>query len=285
MKHIVTLIFLLAFIGANSQDESNRNLRFVQHLIGREEYSDALYYISTHLNDQYPMPFRDSLNYLKGWSHYSLKELKLSAEAFCQVSSDSPYFLKSRFFAAYDYSYIGLTAFSNRILTDLNADKKIEALRNFELAGNSLLNRDLDNFHSYFKKIETFEQFSFDLEKGKFIDYAAEIGTHRNKSMIVGGLMSAIIPGSGKIYAGKTGEGISSLLIVGAAGATAWENYHKLGLKNAKTILFGSLFAVLYIGNIYGTVFTVKLVNEEFNHEMDNKILFNMHIPLRNFFN
>jgi hypothetical protein len=285
MKYIVTLILLFVFIGAKSQDEASLNLRFVQHLIGREEYSDAIYFISTHLNGEYPMPFRDSLNYLKGWSHYSLKELEPSAEAFCQISSASPFFLKSRFFAAYNYSHIGMNAVSDRILADLPSEKSTEPLRNFELAGNSLLKRDLAGFRSYFEKLESQQQFSFETEMGKFKDYAADIGEHKNKSMVVGGLMSAIIPGSGKIYAGKTGEGISSLLIVGAAGATAWENYHKLGLKNAKTILFGSLFAVLYIGNIYGTVFTVKLVNEEFSHEMDTKILFNMHIPLRNFFN
>ena len=148
-----------------------------------------------------------------------------------------------------------------------------------------MLKRDIHQFETYYQKLEESSNFAFSLEKQKLSDYRFEIKKYKNKSPLVAGILSAFIPGSGKIYAGKTGEGIASFIIVGAAGFTALENYSKLGAKHAKTIIFSSLFSVLYIGNIYGSVFTVKLVNEEFNHEMDHKILFSMHIPLRNIFN
>lgn len=285
MRLALFIILSVVFASATAQDTISRELKFVRHLIDREEYSDAIYYITTRLNAEYPMPVRDSLNFYKGWGYYSIKKLNLSANALSEVSSNSPFFFKSRFFAAYNYSHLGIIPVSERLITDLKMPINFEPLRNFELAGNSLLKRDLKGFDTLFRKIETNSQFSFDLEKNKLKDFASEISLHKNKSMFIGGLMSALLPGAGKVYAGKTGEGISTFIIVGAAGLTAWENYHKLGIDHAKTILFGSLFAVLYIGNIYGAVFTVKLVNEEFNHEMDNKILFNMHIPLRIFFN
>jgi hypothetical protein len=285
MRNSIIIFLFFSTIPVLAQEPISHELEFIQHLVNQEEYGDAIYYINSRFNQEYPMPIRDSLNYFKGWSYYSIKELEQSAFSLLQVSNNSSYFLKSRFFAAYNYSYLGIISVTDQILKNLDVPENLKTLKSFELSGNSLLKRDLPEFNSYFKKIETSGEFSFNLEKEKFLKYSLEIENHKNKSMVVGGLMSAIIPGSGKIYAWKTGEGISSFIIVAASGVTAYENYHKLGIKHAKTILFGSLFVVLYIGNIYGTVFSVKLANEEFNHEMDNKILFNMHIPLRNIFN
>ncbi|NQU86846.1 MAG: hypothetical protein HQ541_13910 [Mariniphaga sp.] len=285
MKLIIAILLAFISINISAQYSLSQELKFIQHLINQEEYEDAIYYINSHFDNEYSLPISDSLHYFKGWSQYSVKNLNLSASSLLQVSSNSTFFVKSRFFAAYNYSHLGQIKFSDYILQRLNTNRYLTNLKNFELTGNALLARDTKKFKNYFKSIESSSDFSFNVEKEKLNSYDFEIDNHRNKSMFVGGLMSAIIPGAGKIYAGKTGEGISTFLIVAATGATAYENHRKLGLKHAKTILFGSLFAVLYIGNIYGTVFTVKLANEEFNHEMDNKILFNMHIPLRNLFN
>jgi len=96
---------------------------------------------------------------------------------------------------------------------------------------------------------------------------------------------SAIIPGSGKIYAGRLGDGLSSFFIVSSLGLITAENWYKAGIKNPKTIFFGSLFSVFYVGNIWGSYFSVQIQNDEFNHEMDHKILFDLHIPLRTIFN
>ena len=189
------------------------------------------------------------------------------------------------FFAAYDYAHLGLVPLSDKILVDLLDAEKFEGLKAFELAGNALLKRNITQFENYYNTLDGYHDFAFSIEKERLFLYANEIKGHKNKSPLLAGLMSSVLPGSGKIYAGKTGEGIAAFIIVGAAGMTAYENYHKLGAKHAKTIIFSSIFSILYIGNIYGSVFTVKLANEEFNHEMDHKILFNLHIPLRNIFN
>ncbi|MBN1822322.1 MAG: hypothetical protein JXR31_11065 [Prolixibacteraceae bacterium] len=285
MRFFVSILIILFSLNVAAQYSISQELRFINHMVNQEEYDDVIYYIENHFNKDYPLSVRDSLNFFKGWSQYAIKKLEYSASSLLQVSSNSVFFNKSRFFAAYNFSHLGRPNISGYILNNLKTEGRFNNLKNFQLAGNALLSRSLNDFETSFQNIGTTNDFSFSIEKEKLNEYALEIKDHRDKSMLVGGLMSAIIPGSGKIYAGKTGEGIASFLIIAASGATALENYNKLGIKNAKTILFGSLFAVLYIGNIYGTVFTVKLVNEEFNHEMDHKILFNMHIPLRNIFN
>ena len=284
MRLPVIILLSVVSVQVSAQNPVSRELKFVFHLVNTDEYEDAVYYINTHLNGTYPLPVRDSLNYLKGWSLYSMKKLSQSASSLLQVSSNSPFFLKSRFFAAYNYSYLGLRPVSDQILNDLTLTENLTGLRNFELAGNSLLNRDLSLYNSFINKTETNDEYSFSNEKKNFDAYYQKIRQHKNKSMVAGGLLSVILPGSGKIYAGKTGEGISTFLIVAASGATAFENIKKAGASSAKTLLFSSLFGVLYVGNIFGGVFSVKMANEEFNHEMDNQILFDMHIPLRNIF-
>jgi hypothetical protein len=96
--------------------------------------------------------------------------------------------------------------------------------------------------------------------------------------------MSAIIPGSGKLYAGKTGEGIATMIATTGLGLITWENLRKLGFNHAKTIVFGTFFAATYISNIYGSVISVKIIENEYQDVIHNQILFQLHIPLRNFF-
>lgn len=282
----LSLFVILAFSVTSSlaQIELPNKIKFAEHLVNQEYFEDAIYYIESITKNKESLFYNDTLNYLKGWSYYSLKELDKSAQSLLHVPFGSAYFYKSRFFAAYNKSHLGIIPTSNYLLFNLLESEKYEGLKTFQLAGNALLERDLNKFDGYYFMLQG-NGFAYSQEKLKLFDCANEIKKYHKKSSLAAGILSAIVPGSGKIYAGKTGEGIASFIIVGAAGLTALENYNKLGAKHAKTILFSSLFSVLYIGNIYGSVFTVKLVNEEFNHAMDHKILFNMHIPLRNIFN
>jgi hypothetical protein len=93
------------------------------------------------------------------------------------------------------------------------------------------------------------------------------------------------VPGLGKIYSGKKKQGIAAFLPVMSLALLTYEAYRMDGVKSARFIGFGALFGVFYIGNIWGSTLSVKIKQNEFNREYDNKILFDMHIPLRNLFN
>lgn len=286
MKTITILFLAVAFCSLRAQQPVRTEIDFVEHLVNLGDYEDALAVVRQNLIKSNSPGFSDSMNYLAGWCNYSLKNLQESTDMFMKVTEASPYYFKSRYFSGYNQAHLGKTDEAFSIFKSLDPDDpKLIDLKNFELAGNSLLSRDMERFMLYYGQIEQSQNFRIAAEKEKFREYASGITGHHPKSVFLGGLFSALVPGSGKIYAGKTGEGIGSLIIVSAMGLTAYENYRKEGFGNAKTLIFGSLFSILYIGNIYGTLFTVKMTNEEFDHEMDNRILFNMHIPLRNFFN
>ncbi len=281
MKKIFILsLFCILSLNLLAQYSTKQRFDFIHHLIKSNDFKEAL----IELNYLDGKTSSDSLYYLKGWSLYSLKQLTNSANNFKRVSKKSTFYHKSHFFAAYNYAHTQNYEDAKKVLSDIQLNSNLQQLKSFESSGIALLERDYELFESTRIKSELILP-ALQTEVINLDKLYTSLKNRKPKKMWLAGLMSAIIPGSGKMYAGKTGEGIASLLMVGSTGLVTWENHRKLGIKNFKTILFGSIFTIFYVGNIYGSVFSVKISNEEFNHEMDQKILFNIHIPLRNIFN
>ena len=95
---------------------------------------------------------------------------------------------------------------------------------------------------------------------------------------------SAIIPGSGKVYAGRVGEGVAAFLTVGSLGVITAEQGIRHGWKDWRTLLAGSLFTWFYIGNIYGSYLSVSIENDEILTRDNLLVLYHLHIPLRSIF-
>gem|GEM_PF-1373196 len=100
------------------------------------------------------------------------------------------------------------------------------------------------------------------------------------KSPFIAGAMSAVIPGSGKIYAGDLSSGLSTLLIVGALGAMTAEAWAKLGIRDWRTIGLASVFGVFYIGNIYGSALSVSVIRNTYADAQKASLLFGIRLPL-----
>ena len=279
-KIILASLFCLLSLNLLAQYSQKQRFEFIYHLIKSNDFDEAL----IELNFLSGKTQSDSLYYMKGWALYSLKQLSSSSESFQNVTKESTFYHKSQFFAAYNYAHTKNYASAKQVLQQIELDNKLDQLRQFEYSGIALLERDFEAYENKRIKSDAILP-ALQTEVANLNKLHSTIMNRKPKKMWLAGLMSAIVPGSGKIYAGKTGEGIASMLMVTSTGLVTWENHRKLGLKNFKTILFGSIFTVFYVGNIYGSVFSVKISNEEFNHEMDQKILFNIHIPLRNIFN
>ncbi len=110
-----------------------------------------------------------------------------------------------------------------------------------------------------------------------------EIPNYKPKSPLLAGAMSAVIPGSGKIYAGDLRSGISTLLIVGALGGMAAESWIKLGGRDWRTIALSSVFGLFYIGNIYGSAMSVSVIRNTYQDAEKATLLFDLRIPLHQF--
>jgi hypothetical protein len=95
---------------------------------------------------------------------------------------------------------------------------------------------------------------------GKYLDILKKI---RKKSPLLAGLMSAAVPGSGRIYSGRVKEGLISIASFMATSFLAYEGFKDQGIKSFRGWLFGSVGVLLYIGNIYGSVLSARMTNQK----------------------
>lgn len=79
------------------------------------------------------------------------------------------------------------------------------------------------------------------------------------KSEILAGILSSVIPGSGKIYTENYGDGITSFILTGLFSYLAYDNFKHD--HNFKGYLFSGIAAGFYFGNIYGSVASAQIFN------------------------
>ena len=109
-------------------------------------------------------------------------------------------------------------------------------------------------------------------------EFMKVLNMYRNKSkksVVLAGLFSAIIPGSGKFYIGngQIGGGIGSLLVCSSLGVVAWEQYNKSGLNSIGFFVATSAFLVFYAGNILGSIYSTQLQKDKIEKENFNYLL------------
>ncbi len=83
------------------------------------------------------------------------------------------------------------------------------------------------------------------------------------KSPVLAGLMSTVVPGAGKFYCGQYGDGLYSLFLAGATGLLAWDGFRDDGLNSIRGWIFGSMGAIFYTGNVYGSVVAARVRNHQ----------------------
>jgi len=93
-----------------------------------------------------------------------------------------------------------------------------------------------------------------------------------HKSPFLAGVLSGLIPGMGKIYAGRTSDGLFSLFTIALTGWQAYEGFHKDGIRSMKGWIYGSLGAFFYVGNIYGSIAAVRIFNEQSENQLLQRI-------------
>ena len=109
----------------------------------------------------------------------------------------------------------------------------------------------------------------------KYLDILSDF---KYKSPLKAAIMSAILPGSGRIYAGRVKEGILSMLSFFATSYLAYEGFNDGGIKSFKGWLFSSIGAFLYIGNIYGSVLSARLINNQLRHGFNKGVEISLQI-------
>lgn len=159
--------------------------------------------------------------------------------------------------------------FSHR--TDIKCDsleKRIDLL-----AGMNYLNLfQWDNARKLFDRY-TAEK---DEETARLLYIAREGSRLPYKSATIAGILSTLIPGSGRFYLGRKMDGLYSFLLISLLGFQTYRSFDEQGISSVKGWLYGSVTAVLYGGNIYGTVVAAKIYNNKLKTDHVSKIEINL---------
>jgi len=282
----IVLFCKLFFLPCVSQITRN-DVDFAFYLFEGRKFDEVILLFNQKMPDlKENASLKDSINYILGMTHYYRKELDKSAYYLSKISKTSVFYDKSVFFTALDYAHLSEYTMAQTVLENYSTTKfssKYDQLLAVELAGLALLKRDFELFDRHAKKFK-FDQYYYSNSQNQLLDVRKTLSNHRPKSPAVAGLLSAVVPGAGKVYAGQIGEGIAAFLTVGSLAAITAENWSKNGLSNWKTITFGTLCSIFYIGNIYGSVASVKVYRNQFNDKQNHIILLSIHLPVRALF-
>ena len=276
---LLLMALVLSCFAAMAQESGKHigpDYDFVEYLIDNDLKQDALKLVS----DQGYLP-SDTLVFLRGWVNYQLKELQKAPGYFNAVPQDSPFKEKALFYSAAVSAHMG--DYTSPVQQLEAYSGPYAELKGLHLAGLALLRDDPQAFRAAAQAFE-YKDYNLALVEKELDEIFASRFEQKGKSPILAAAASAVVPGLGRIYAGNVGEGISSLLLVGACGAITAEHWIKDGPSDWKTILPGLLTAVLYIGNIYGSYMSVSIYNNRLKDAQNTAILYNIHIPLRTVF-
>lgn len=279
-------IFFISFNSTHAQSSDfSQQLKFAKYLEDKHLYKEAVYILLQNDTTVLSSSQKESLFYQIGWLFYQQKQLQQSAKYFLKISPQSNDYNKSRHFAAYNFAYLKDYDTASSIWAGMKLQDSILAeLTSFELSGLALLQRNYLAFDSLKKKY-SYIYYPFSDEEKNMEEYGMKMRSYKTKSPFLAGLYSTLLPGAGRFYAGKKKQAIGSFLQMAGLGLLTYEAYKKDGIKSGRFIAFGSIFALFYTANIWGSIVTIKVKAKEFYNYYDNKILFDMHIPLRSIFN
>lgn len=102
----------------------------------------------------------------------------------------------------------------------------------------------------------------------------------QRKSPFAAVLLSAIIPGAGKIYTENYGDGITSFIVTGLFAFLTYDNF--LAHHNTRAWIFAGTAAFFNAGNIYGSYISARNYNLEKEEELNNE--FQSYLSSKNYF-
>ena len=100
------------------------------------------------------------------------------------------------------------------------------------------------------------------------------------KNGTLAGIMSAIIPGSGKIYVGETGDGIVAFITTTVFAFIAYDNF-KAG-HTSRAWIWTGVAALFYAGNVYGSVAAAQVHNAKITFEFNDGL--NVYLNKKNYY-
>jgi len=98
------------------------------------------------------------------------------------------------------------------------------------------------------------------------------------KSKWKAAILSTLVPGLGKFYAGRKADGLFAFVTIGSSAWQSFRGFHEDGSHSVRGWVFGVFAAAFHIGNIYGATVSVEINNNkirhDYFHEWEMKLVF-----------
>ena len=284
--HTIALIvaLLLSLTTSFAQRSARADYEFGTYLLGKGLMREATT-LTCSLSNDYTPEALDTMRYLRGWTLYHQRQFAPAAKAFAEVGQSSTFYPKSALFGALCNIESGSTEEALSVLNSFAQTPMAQPYHemvDMQRGAIALIEGDRELYNHYQQSFTYTDNIL--LAEQRRLDEIATAQMRTPKKWVAG-LASAVVPGLGQIYAGNVGEGVATLLMVGAFTALTVDSWNNAGTPaNWRTIAYGSVASLLYIGNIFGSVASVNIYYQNFEKLNHEAVMYSIHIPLRAIF-
>jgi len=279
MNIALLLSIILLLISPNySQSEnidfnSPTNIRlFADHLYCEEDYLRAIF----EYNRLLEFEMNDTLVFKIGLCYSYMHDYLSSTYSFESIPRTSTFYNQSKIewlkaiLLLRDYSGFRLS-YQNQFAVENNK---------YQNEGKKLFNFSyLFTDESLPSKEDFLSPFGL-YEKGELSKFYNWKNDPPYKNSTIAGIMSAIIPGSGKVYVGDTSDGIVAFLVTGILVFLAYDNFQ--ADHSTRAWIFTGLAALFYGGNIYGSIASAQIHNAKITFEFNESL--NIYLQKNNYY-
>jgi TM2 domain-containing membrane protein YozV len=264
LRILFIFIFFYSFILSQQIDfHSKQNIkRFADFLFCENDYLRAIDEYEKYLD----VTADDTVEYKIAYSFLQMQNYKKAIEKFSIIRYSSSFYESSKF------QKLKANFLINDSLAFINeADSLIQSKSEF--AQNALKLKYCSYLFSDLLPPKENFLIPFDSnEKTKISSFYDWKKSPPYKNEILAGILSAIVPGSGKIYTQNYGDGIAAFILTGLFGYLAYTNFDHDHDFRAWVFTGASIF--FYAGNIYGSIASAQIFNAQINFEFNDGVRF-----------
>jgi tetratricopeptide (TPR) repeat protein len=245
---------------------NNDILNFAEFLFKNRDYDRAIteYLRFVHLNPN--SPDKDYALYRIGLCYFQKQEYIKALEIFNSLSTsfDDEIVIRSEIMMGKIYLSINEFLLARKkfynalcLTEDQNLKSKVQLL----YAWTFVEEKNWEQASKQFKRVSEISPDS--KENHLATDLSEKVLKGKDipkKSLALGGILS-IIPGLGKIYAGRISDGLVSFFLISGLGYLTYDTYIKKAYTS--TIIWSLWFISFYAGNIYGGIDAVRNYNAQ----------------------
>ncbi|MCF6268889.1 MAG: hypothetical protein L3J41_04195 [Melioribacteraceae bacterium] len=270
LKLTTYLFILFTLIGINnlfSQEldnlfNSSNRTAFGNYLFCEGDYLRAIDEFKSVLSSEW----NDSLQFKIATSYYRMGQFDKSIYEFQKIEADIYLNKLAKLESIRSFYQIGdyniLRDQINVYFITMGESQKLSKLYNYSLLLDSSLLPEKSVYLSHFNGEE----------RNRISEYYDWKIKPPYKNPTKAAIMSALVPGLGKIYANEVGDGITAFLLTGLFTYLAVDKFQNN--HTASGWLYASIAAFFYSGNIYGSATAVQNYNAGIKFNFNNKVKF-----------